>query len=144
MGKEQEPRPWDNLLKESAELERPAMLKMLDPRKKFKHGQRFPTPPVAEATRAFYESLLDENPDSKIAIKYCVEYGVLSGEAHQVACKKYSRLREKGSFSLQRQVSRAVERKEKHRREKAWKEQRKASSVPMSLVSASVSKSSRA
>lgn len=37
------------------------------------------TPPVADATRAFYVSLLQEKPDSAIAIRYCVEPLVLKG-----------------------------------------------------------------
>merc|ERR1711985_228106 len=55
----------------------------LDQRKLFKEGQRFLTPPVADATRAFYESLYAENPDSKIAIRFCVEYGLFSRDEHK-------------------------------------------------------------
>merc|ERR1712183_765000 len=45
----------------------------LDMRKLFKEGQKSITPPLADSTRAFYGSLYKENPDSKIAIKYCIE-----------------------------------------------------------------------
>ena len=41
-------------------------------------GQRYPTPPAGDATRAFYESLLNEKPGSLMAIKYCVDYGCCS------------------------------------------------------------------
>ena len=30
------------------------------------------TPPVADPTRAFYESLLEEKPDSAIAVRFCI------------------------------------------------------------------------
>ncbi len=40
-------------------------------------GQNFSTPPAGDATRAFYESLLEQRPDSMMAKKYCVEYGCL-------------------------------------------------------------------
>ena len=40
-------------------------------------GQKNSTPPTGDATRAFYESLLEQRPDSMMAKKYCVEYGCL-------------------------------------------------------------------
>lgn len=70
----------------------------LDPRKMFKRGQKFPTPGKADSTRAFYESLLEENPESKIAIRYCVEYGVLPAESHEKLLCRYSSLKEKGAY----------------------------------------------
>merc|ERR1712046_90556 len=72
-----------------------------DQRKLFKEGQRHPTPPMADATRSFYVSLLEEKPDSKIAIKFCVEYGVLSLEEHNKLLKRFYKLRERGAFSQQ-------------------------------------------
>merc|ERR1712003_323301 len=85
---------------------------VLDHRKLFKEGQRNLTPPVADATRAFYESLLDENPDSKIAIKFCVEYGVLPLEQHLKLLHKYNKLKEEGAFSMGALVKKMVEKKE--------------------------------
>merc|ERR1711948_72958 len=79
----------------------------LDHRKLFKEGQKNICPPVADSTRAFYESLLEENPESKIAIKFCVEYGVLPLELH-----KNNKLREKGAFSMGALVKKMVEKKE--------------------------------
>merc|ERR1712228_372117 len=67
----------------------------MDHRKNFKEGQRAVTPPVADAARAFYESLLEEIPDSKIAIRWCVEYGVMPLEKHMKLLKKYNYLKEK-------------------------------------------------
>ena len=43
-------------------------------------GQKNSTPPAGDATRAFYESLLEQRPDSLMAKKYCVEYGCLDAE----------------------------------------------------------------
>ncbi|KAH9251394.1 hypothetical protein BASA81_010805 [Batrachochytrium salamandrivorans] len=44
----------------------------------FKEGQKKPTPPCAEATRVFYESLYKQNPKSTMAMTWCVAHGVLS------------------------------------------------------------------
>merc|ERR1712087_1000194 len=76
----------------------------MDFRKTFKEGQKAITPPVADATRAFYESLLAEIPDSKIAIKWCIEYGVLPMEQHKQLLKKYNSLKDKGEFSMQQKI----------------------------------------
>merc|ERR1712070_23550 len=70
----------------------------LDQRKLFKDGQRFLTPPVADATRGFYESLYSENPDSKIAIRFCVEYGLFDQEKHKKLLKRYNLYKEKGHY----------------------------------------------
>ena len=43
-------------------------------------GQKFSTPPAGDATRAFYESLLEQRPDSIMAKKYCVDYGCLDND----------------------------------------------------------------
>merc|ERR1712060_177638 len=83
----------------------------LDLRKMFKESQRFPTPPLAEPTRAFYESLYGENPDSAIAIRFCVEYGIFSLDKHKTLLKKYNFLRDKGAFSVQAQIKKALEKK---------------------------------
>merc|ERR1712151_165440 len=87
----------------------------LDHRKLFKEGQKNICPPVADSTRAFYESLLEENPESKIAIKFCVEYGVLPLEQHLKLPHKYNKLKDKGAFSVSAQIKRQLEKKE-------WKE----------------------
>eukprot|EP01017_Pseudomicrothorax_dubius_P046063 TRINITY_DN8067_c0_g1_i2.p1 TRINITY_DN8067_c0_g1~~TRINITY_DN8067_c0_g1_i2.p1 ORF type:complete len:165 (+),score=65.98 TRINITY_DN8067_c0_g1_i2:66-560(+) len=42
----------------------------------FLTGQRYPTPPDGDGTRAFYESLLEQNPNSKMAEKWALEYGL--------------------------------------------------------------------
>eukprot|EP00930_Biecheleria_cincta_P092911 TRINITY_DN829_c0_g1_i1.p1 TRINITY_DN829_c0_g1~~TRINITY_DN829_c0_g1_i1.p1 ORF type:complete len:138 (+),score=48.39 TRINITY_DN829_c0_g1_i1:248-661(+) len=85
----------------------------LDQRKLFKEGQKQMTPPVADSTRGFYESLLEENPDSIIAIRYCVEYGCKSLEVHKKLLKKYNNLKDKGAFSMGAKIKAALEKKSK-------------------------------
>merc|ERR1711924_463863 len=81
----------------------------LDQRKLFKEGQKNLTPPVADATRAFYESLLSENPESKIAIKYCVEYGILALEDHKKILAKFNRLKDKGAYDARVLIKKSLE-----------------------------------
>mmetsp|Transcript_112754 Transcript_112754/g.318720 ORF Transcript_112754/g.318720 Transcript_112754/m.318720 type:complete len:256 (+) Transcript_112754:124-891(+) len=69
-----------------------------DLRARFKEGQRFVTPPVGDATRMFYESLLRERPSSKMSIKFCVEHGVLPIEKHEKLFKKYTALKQAGAY----------------------------------------------
>ncbi|KAH7648693.1 hypothetical protein FG379_002163 [Cryptosporidium bovis] len=64
--------------------------------KLFREGQKYITPPNGDATRAFYESLYEENPYSIIALKYCVENGILLGNKHVIAYERLEFLREKG------------------------------------------------
>ncbi|CBZ55943.1 conserved hypothetical protein [Neospora caninum Liverpool] len=69
-----------------------------DARKYFKEGQKHITPPNGEGTRAFYESLYEENPNSLIALRYVIEYGVLTGTKLHESLPKYALLRELGAF----------------------------------------------
>eukprot|EP00930_Biecheleria_cincta_P015315 TRINITY_DN12811_c0_g1_i1.p1 TRINITY_DN12811_c0_g1~~TRINITY_DN12811_c0_g1_i1.p1 ORF type:complete len:132 (-),score=27.17 TRINITY_DN12811_c0_g1_i1:424-819(-) len=84
---------------------------VLDHRKLFKEGQKYMCPPVADATRAFYESLLEENPESIIAIRYCVENGVMPLDKHKSLLKKYNRLKEKGAFSVAAKLKRSIDKR---------------------------------
>ena len=43
-------------------------------------GQKYDTPPVEDGVRTFYESLMTQNPKSKMALKWCIEHGLLSLE----------------------------------------------------------------
>ncbi|UVC50194.1 hypothetical protein MACK_004068 [Theileria orientalis] len=63
-----------------------------------KQGQRYMTPPPGDGTRGFYESLYEENPNSLIAIKFCVEYGIFGGSKHNEALAKYTLLQKNGHF----------------------------------------------
>merc|ERR1712050_169418 len=103
MGKEKKASPAKGGLK----------MEDLDQRKLFKDGQRNMTPPVSDPTRGFYESLLQENPESKIAIKFCIENGVFALDKHKQLLKKNNHLKEKGAFSVTAQIKRALEKKEK-------------------------------
>ncbi|PHJ22151.1 high mobility group protein b1 [Cystoisospora suis] len=69
-----------------------------DARKYFKEGQKHITPPNGEGTRAFYESLYEENPNSLIALRYVIEYGVLTGTKLHESLPKYALLKELGAF----------------------------------------------
>jgi len=40
-------------------------------------GQKYPTPTLGDPTRAFYESLLEQKPNSLMALKWCIDYGCL-------------------------------------------------------------------
>lgn len=53
-----------------------------------KEGQRKATPPPADATRVFYESLYHQRPDSIMAAKFCVQYGILDGNNLKKALKR--------------------------------------------------------
>ncbi|AFZ81197.1 hypothetical protein BEWA_006060 [Theileria equi strain WA] len=61
-----------------------------------KPGQKFVTPPQGDGTRGFYESLYQENPNSLIAIKFCVEYGIFGGQKHNEILDKYVALQKNG------------------------------------------------
>jgi hypothetical protein len=75
-----------------------------DARKYFKEGQKFVTPINGDSTRGFYESLLKEKPNSHLAIRYCVENGLFSGEKHHALLKKYYELKSTGIFNPNRQA----------------------------------------
>merc|ERR1712224_688130 len=99
----------------------------LDHRKLFKEGQKNICPPVADSTRAFYESLLEENPESKIAIKFCVEYGVLPLEQHKRLLKKFKVLTDKGVYNARAQAlanmkNKKIEKKDGEKKEKKEKD----------------------
>merc|ERR1711953_493159 len=81
----------------------------LDQRKLFKEGQKNLTPPVADATRGFYASLLEENPNSKIAIKYAIEYGLLALDEHNKLLKKYNKMKDAGDFNVAQKMKKILE-----------------------------------
>ena len=58
-------------------------------------GQKYSTPPAGDATRAFYESLLEERPDSVMAKKYCVEYGCLDADKANEFIKELEKKKKK-------------------------------------------------
>ena len=58
-------------------------------------GQKNSTPPAGDATRAFYESLLEQRPDSIMAKKYCVEYGCLDADKANEYIKEIEKKKKK-------------------------------------------------
>ncbi|CDJ43208.1 hypothetical protein, conserved [Eimeria tenella] len=69
-----------------------------DARKYFKQGQKFITPPNGDGTRGFYESLFEENRNSLVALRYLVEWGVLTGTLLHESLPRYFALKDKGAF----------------------------------------------
>ena len=57
-----------------------------------KPGQKHPEPSLDDPTRAFYETLYEQNPNSPMAKKYCLEYGLLPED---VASALVSKLKNK-------------------------------------------------
>jgi hypothetical protein len=53
-----------------------------------KPGQKHDVPDELDCQRLFYESLLKQNPQSAMAEKYCLEYGLLSLERAQQAISR--------------------------------------------------------
>ncbi|TMW67124.1 hypothetical protein Poli38472_012240 [Pythium oligandrum] len=53
-----------------------------------KPGQKHPTPSPGHADRVFYESLLQQRPQSRMAKKWCLEYGVLKWAEAEALCKE--------------------------------------------------------
>lgn len=55
----------------------------------YKEGQKFPTPAVSDTARDFFMTLLEENPESRVATAWLVERGVLPAPKHGKLLKKY-------------------------------------------------------
>ena len=75
-----------------------------DARKYFRPHQKNVTPINGDATRGFYESLLEEKPHSPMAIRYCIEQGILTGDRLDKYVKEYEKLRDSGAFNANRQA----------------------------------------
>lgn len=52
---------------------------------KFKFGQKKPTPPDGDPLRRFYTSLLKQNKTSTMALKWCLEHGLLTPKKAEAA-----------------------------------------------------------
>ena len=55
----------------------------------YKPGQKFTMPEEGDSTRVFYESLLEEKPDSVMAEKWLMENGCLTDVRQLQAYKKH-------------------------------------------------------
>nr|CCA26067.1 conserved hypothetical protein [Albugo laibachii Nc14] len=53
-----------------------------------KPGQKHPTPSPGFADRVFYESLLQQAPHSRMAQKWCLEYGILKWAEAEALCQE--------------------------------------------------------
>lgn len=51
-------------------------------------GQKYDPPPMGDGTRNFYESLLQQRPDSLMAQEWCLKYGVLPLQKAEEIYKK--------------------------------------------------------
>lgn len=56
-----------------------------------KPGQKYPEPSIDDPSRAFYESLYSQKPESQMAEKWCLEHGLLSEEESKKLAEKYKR-----------------------------------------------------
>jgi hypothetical protein len=61
----------------------------------FKPGQKFPTPSPGSGDRVFYDTLLQQRPDSEMAQEWCVSHGTLDLEeaikVYRIICKRKNR-----------------------------------------------------
>ncbi|KAK8805606.1 hypothetical protein WA158_002262 [Blastocystis sp. Blastoise] len=76
-------------IKEEVDSEEEAFLKEIYTAKKM--GQTRPTPSPGQGDRVFYESLNQQNPDSFMALKWCVEHGIFEEKESK---KQYERLQQ--------------------------------------------------
>ena len=84
-------KPKKEAPKPAAKVEKTAASKKPEEKNDRLPGQKYDTPDENDGSRIFYESLLKQNPNSKMAMKWCVEYGVLD----QTQAKKYQAILEK-------------------------------------------------
>ena len=61
-----------------------------------KSGQKFAEPSIDDPSRAFYESLYSQKPESQMAEKWCLEHGLLSEEEAKKLADKYKRKKQLG------------------------------------------------
>jgi len=59
-----------------------------------KPGQRYLTPSPGDGTRVFYETLLEQKPNSKMAQEWCLAYGALNEAQASALFKKVQKLKQ--------------------------------------------------
>ena len=59
-----------------------------------KKGQRYPTESAGSGDYVFYDTLYKENPDSVMALVWCIEHGVFSNEVAKELHSKYLKAKE--------------------------------------------------
>eukprot|EP00331_Platyophrya_macrostoma_P024091 CAMPEP_0176450766 /NCGR_PEP_ID=MMETSP0127-20121128/27360_1 /TAXON_ID=938130 /ORGANISM="Platyophrya macrostoma, Strain WH" /LENGTH=236 /DNA_ID=CAMNT_0017838541 /DNA_START=65 /DNA_END=775 /DNA_ORIENTATION=+ len=60
----------------------------------FLPGQKYSTPSDDDPSRAFYYSLYEQNPKSMMALKWCLEYGLLDPDTAAELSKKAGKFKE--------------------------------------------------
>mmetsp|Transcript_18956 Transcript_18956/g.34325 ORF Transcript_18956/g.34325 Transcript_18956/m.34325 type:complete len:125 (-) Transcript_18956:1345-1719(-) len=58
-----------------------------------KPGQKRPEPSLDDPTRAFYESLYEQNPQSLMAKKYCLEHGLMDEDVALKVLAEFKRFK---------------------------------------------------
>lgn len=64
-----------------------------DPAEAFRPGQKHPEPSLEDPSRAFYESLFQQNPKSEMGLKYCIEYGLVPESQAEELCQVLTKLK---------------------------------------------------
>jgi len=93
----------------------------------FKPGQKKETPPPASGTRVFYESLYRQRKSSLIALKWCLEYGVLPREEAKkgiIELEKRRKEKKERMAKLQARNGSAEKKLKKEKKAKKHKRQR--------------------
>jgi len=70
-----------------------------------KPGQKYPTPSPGQGTRVFYETLLVQRNDSKMALKWCTEHGVYPVFAAEKAAKMVEAMKHNLKHNLKHKSS---------------------------------------
>ena len=64
-----------------------------DPTENYRPGQKHPEPSLDDPSRAFYESLYQQNPKSEMGLKYCIEYGLVPESQADELCQVLAKLK---------------------------------------------------
>jgi len=94
----------------------------------WKPGQKKPTPPSGQGARVFYESLYKQNRNSLMAVKWCLEHGVLPREKCEDELRRLEELKlesKEKTDSYAQRVSKEMKKEKKKR--KAEKKKAKGS-----------------
>jgi hypothetical protein len=97
-----------------------------------KPGQKYPQPSPGAGDRVFYESLLEQRPDSLMAMQWCVEYGVLSKERAVEIYKEL--LKSKGKSSVSTASARSAPKSPKEEKKDKKSKKRKHTSSSSNII----------
>jgi len=91
---------------------------MSSDKEEFKIGQKKDCPPPGAGTRVFYESLYKQNPKSMMALKWCLEFGVLPRNDCKKLLAKLEDKKAKHKEALKLRASGVTVKKEKPKKKK--------------------------